>query len=91
MPRRKEPRKATQADCAGCRNDFYNSGEGAGLAPAGKCWSLDTAVMQKMRLVHINTSPRPNKQGAYGFDHVKPELLPSCYHKPQFVRVKVEP
>lgn len=78
--------RPSKSDCYGCSEDFYNTaGEGAELAPGGECWSFKTATMKKVRLVHINTMP--DKNGS--FDRVKAERKPSCYRKPQFVRVEV--
>lgn len=70
-------KKLTESDCAGCRNNYYNQGNGVD----GKCWSLKTATFKKVRMVSIHMLPP--------FDRVKPETKPSCYHKAQFVRLEV--
>lgn len=68
----KEP---TKADCAGCRDDFYN------MNREGGCWSFDSAKMVMARDVPIDMRP------PYSF----PETLrPSCFHAQGYVRVKKE-
>lgn len=61
--------------CKGCRNDFYNGRDNV----LGKdCWSLKDAHLVMRKEVHINQVP-PWTQ--------KPQKLPNCYHKSQFVYV----
>lgn len=72
-------KKPTKSDCYGCHDDFYNV-DNRGLN--GECWHFETAKMERARFVHINTVPP--------FERIKPELRPNCFHKPQFVRIRLE-
>lgn len=38
--------------CSGCRNDFYNCGHGAALAPERRCWSRDDAKLVRRFRIH---------------------------------------
>ena len=62
--------------CAGCRNDFYNSGNNElGIA---ECWCLKDAKVGKYRMVHINDVPPWTG---------KPVSTLSCYSRPQWIKV----
>lgn len=66
-------RPATKADCAGCRDDFYNHGHGAALASGsgGECWLLKDARIVKRYRTHRDAMPA--SKGAFTEVHV-----PSC-------------
>lgn len=52
-----KPRKSKSL-CSGCRNDYYNYGEGAQKAIGGSCFSYKTAkVVLESIPFHINHSP----------------------------------
>jgi hypothetical protein len=61
--------------CRGCYCNFYNGRQNVG---GTECWSLKTAKLVMRKEVHINDMP-PHKH--------KPQKLPNCYHKPQFVYI----
>lgn len=67
--------KATQADCAGCRDDFYNGSNELGVKV---CWHLKDARMEKRLLIHVDAIP-PYK--------AKPKTIPHCYGPPRTVNV----
>jgi len=71
-----EQRKPTQADCAGCYNDFYN-GQGA-----EQCWHLKSATFIKARLIHVEKVPP--------YLSVPIKTVPSCYKMQRYVTVKPE-
>lgn len=63
--------------CAGCRNEIYNN-PNSNPSGTSECWSLATAEVVRMKLVHINDAP-PWKH--------RPQRVLSCYSRPQYVKV----
>lgn len=72
-------KKATQRDCSGCRDDFYNGHNELGVK---QCWALKDAVIVPRLLIPINVAP-PYK----GW---KPRTVPNCYHMERHATVKPE-
>ena len=70
--------KDTKA-CRGCRDDFYNGHNELGVK---RCWSADTAKMEKRMLIPVDLAPP--------YKHIKPRLVPSCYSPPRTVNVKLD-
>lgn len=70
-------KSCTKADCLGCIDDFYNHD---GNSFTGQCWCLDSAVMKKVRLVHVDEMP-PHRG--------TPVLRPSCYRLDRHVRMEL--
>ena len=62
-------RPATRADCAGCREDFYNHG---GNSMTGQCWLLKKAKVVTRYKIHRDAMPAT--PGAF-----KKVQVPSCY------------
>lgn len=54
----------TRADCAGCRNDFYNA--------RGGCWNFADATVE--RRVHIHRDWSPPYKG------IRPQRTLSCWY-----------
>ena len=67
----------TRSDCAGCRDDYYNSGD-------RKCWSFDTAKVKTRFRIHRDTPC--SRPGAY----VKVRA-PSCKHGAPYFYVDKKP
>lgn len=68
--------KATKADCAGCRDDYYNHD---GNSTTGECWMLKDARIRPILLIPINAPPP--------YDRNATVEKPSCYHPPRTARV----
>lgn len=75
-PKRSRRRKVTQADCAGCRDDFYNH---SSLAMGGCCWSLKDAKIATRFRQHVSL---PTIAA-----NIKRVRVPSCYRQQGFVHM----
>lgn len=76
--------KPARADCAGCRDDFYNRNDMGMNMQSGQpqCSSLgDAEFVQRLRIPVVLAPP---------YSHIKSETVPSCYRAPGFVFVSPE-
>lgn len=72
-------RKATKADCAGCRDNFYNGNNEYGIT---ECWCLADATLEERLLIHRDLPPP--------YKGMPLKMVPTCYRKKDFVTVKPE-
>lgn len=68
--------KMNVANCAGCRENFYNGNNNLGVT---ECWNLETAKVVLRRRVGMNDVPPWTGT---------PEKLPSCYAVAGYVFVE---
>lgn len=71
-------RQPTKQDCYGCRDDYYNQGNGLN----GECWHFKTAELVQLRLVPLDMIPP--------FERQKIETKPSCFTRQGAVKMRVE-